>query len=261
MEPLQIALIQTALHWQQPEANRKMLQPQITALSGKAHVIVLPEMFTTGFSMQPANFAEVMDGETVQWLKALARQTDAAITGSIMIKENDLYYNRLLWVQPDGVVHHYDKKHLFTLSGEEQVYQAGSTKLVVTYRGWKICPMICYDLRFPVWSRNIKGDEAYDVLLYVANWPERRSYAWKQLLIARAIENQCYVAGVNRVGTDGNKLYHNGLTTLIDPMGEVLYQKENDEVVYIGTLDYGHLTNVRKQLPFLNDADGFTLND
>ena len=198
---MKVAIIQTALIWENPNANRIQFEEKIRGIEQNVDLIVLPEMFSTGFTMNPETVAETMNGETISWMQTLAKHKNSAITGSLVIVENGKYYNRLVFVLPSGEIKHYDKRHLFSLAGEEKVYTKGKTKLIIEYKGFKICPLICYDLRFPVFSRNV---EDYDVLLYVANWPKPRINAWNALLKARAIENMCYVVGVNRIGEDQN---------------------------------------------------------
>ncbi len=201
---MKVTIIQTHLAWEDKTANLEHFSAHLSALAEATDLIVLPEMFSTGFSMQPERLAEPMDGPTVQWMRAKAADTNAAMVGSLMVREGDCYYNRLVWMFPDGTLQHYDKRHLFSYGTENEHYTAGTNQLLVNWKGWKICPLICYDLRFPVWSRNTMG---YDLLLYVANWPERRSLAWNALLAARAIENQSYTVGVNRIGADGNGMH------------------------------------------------------
>jgi predicted amidohydrolase len=254
---LKITLIQSELFWEDKTLNLKHFSEIINHIKEATDIIVLPEMFTTGFSMRPEKLAENMKGETVQWMLQKAKEKNVAIVGSLIIKEEEKFYNRLIWAQPDGKIFHYDKKHLFTLSGEEKHYSSGNKKLIVNYQGWKICPLICYDLRFPVWCRNTLSAENYDVLLFVANWPERRNTAWKTLLQARAIENQAYVVGVNRIGNDGNNIYHSGDSSLIDPMGDVIFTQADLPFVKTFSLSKEKLQHTREKLPFLNDADGF----
>lgn len=238
-----------------------MLEEKISNISVKTEVVVLPEMFSTGFSMKPELLAETMDGETVQWMKRTAAAKKIILTGSLIIKEGNNYYNRLIWMLPNGQYGVYDKRHRFAFAGEDNHYTAGTKRLIASVKGWKINLQVCYDLRFPVWARQQSQPEGpeYDVLIYVANWPERRSLAWKTLLQARAIENQCYVIGVNRVGNDGNNIYHSGDSMIIDPMGEVLYTKKDEEDVFTIQLEKKQLDNVREKLPFLKDADGFMI--
>jgi predicted amidohydrolase len=229
-------------------------------------VVVLPEMFSTGFSMRPEELAETMDGKTLHWMKRVASEKKIILTGSVMIEEYGKYYNRLVWMLPDGQYGQYDKRHLFAYAEEDKHYTAGTLRLVASVNGWKINMMVCYDLRFPVWSRQTpspqgegRGEAEYDVLIFVANWPERRSIAWKTLLVARAIENQCYVIGVNRVGSDGHDIYHSGNSMVIDPLGEILYHKADDEDVFTIRLEKEHLEKIRQKLPFWRDADRFLL--
>lgn len=260
MSTLTFTLIQTALHWEDKAANLAMLGEKIMGISGRTEIVVLPEMFSTGFSMRPQELAEDMNGETVQWMKRIASAKKIILTGSIIIKENGHYYNRLLWVLPDGTTGTYDKRHRFAFAGEDQSYTAGNKRLIAQVKGWKINLQVCYDLRFPTWARQQPGTQPeYDVLLYVANWPQRRSHAWKTLLTARAIENQSYVVGVNRVGEDGNAIPHNGDSMVIDPLGEVLYHKEATEDIFTITLEKETLEQVRTKFPFWKDADHFKI--
>ena len=255
---MNIALIQTPLFWEQPQENRTYIEQKIRALDNLVNLIVLPEMFTSGFSMNPENAAETMQGPTVQWLKEMALLKNAAITGSLIIKDQKNYYNRLLFVLPSGELSFYDKRHLFTLAGEEKVYTAGKKKLVVDYLGFKICLLICYDLRFPVFSRNTDN---YDLLIYVANWPQQRILAWDSLLRARAIENQCYTLGLNRCGVDGNGHLYNGHSQLIDPLGAFLVPPMIDEAVVQATLSIETITETRMRFNFLKDRDAFELEN
>ena len=254
-EFLNVSLIQTSLIWESPEANRIHFNKFIASIKAPTDIIVLPEMFTTGFTMNPARVAETMDGATVSWMQQKAKETNAALVGSLVIKEKDNFFNRLLFVHPSGKINSYDKRHTFTLAGEHKVYKAGTNRLVVDYLGWKICPLICYDLRFPVWSRNIDN---YDVLLYVANWPTPRIHAWKTLLQARAIENMSYTIGVNRIGTDENNNTYNGCSMAVDVLGNILATSENEEILHV-TLEKETVKTQREKLPFLNDRDVFNL--
>lgn len=256
MQPLKTALVQTSLHWEDKQANFKMLDEKLSGITTGPDIVVLPEMFSTGFSMQPEKFAEKIDGEAVSWMQKKASQLNAVITGSLIIEENGAYYNRLIWLQPDGSMSWYDKRHLFSMAGEEKVYFPGQEKLVVEWKGWKICPLICYDLRFPVWIRN---KECYDLLIFVANWPERRVQHWRKLLAARAIENECFVAGVNRVGEDGNNIYHSGSSMAINPMGEILLEAVHTETIATVTLNPEEITKMRRYMPFLKDMDDFKI--
>lgn len=239
-----------------------MLEEKIDSLSSKTEIVVLPEMFSTGFSMQPKLFAETMDGEGVEWMKRVSKENGVILTGSLIIEEEGKYYNRLIWMLPNGQFGYYDKRHLFAYAGEHEHYTAGNKRLIASVKGWKINLQVCYDLRFPVWSRQQTENTTpeYDVLIYVANWPEKRSHAWKTLLCARAIENQCYVIGVNRVGKDGNDIYHSGNTLVIDPLGQVLYHMADEEDINTITLSKEKLEEIRNRFPFLNDADGFTIH-
>ncbi len=257
VQELHIALIQSVLVWENPIQNRLNLSKKIEAISEPVDIIVLPEMFTSGFTMNPSAVAETMQGETVSWMTDLASKKQAAITGSLVIREDNNYYNRLLFVHPDGTVETYDKRHTFTLAGEDKVYTSGTKKLVVNYKGWKICPLICYDLRFPVWARNV---ENYEVLIYVANWPKVRTIAWDTLLKARAIENMSYVIGVNRVGLDGNNHEYSGHSVAYDVLGNRMDTIPSDkEVVEIVTVNKSDLENYRTKLNFLEDRDDFSL--
>ena len=252
---LSFSLIQTALFWEDKAANLAMLAEKIRRIEEYTEVIVLPEMFSTGFSMQPEKFAETMDGPTVEWMRILSAEKKAILTGSIIIKDDEKYYNRLIWMLPNGELGYYDKRHLFAFAGEDQHYSAGNKRLIASVKGWKINLQICYDLRFPVWARQ-QGEE-YDVLLYVANWPEKRNHAWKTLLTGRAIENQCISVGLNRVGLDGNNIAHSGDSLIVGPLGEVLYHCAYEEDVFTISLQKEEITNARAQFPFWKDADFF----
>jgi omega-amidase len=261
MSGLIITTIQTNLSWEDKAANLKMLREKINAIDEKMEIVILPEMFSTGFSTTPKPLAETMDGETVAWMKEVAADNKIILTGSVIIKEDDNYFNRLIWMLPNGQYGYYNKRHLFALGNEHEEYTAGSKRLIASVKGWKINLQVCYDLRFPVWSRQQSTDTEpeFDVLVYVANWPEKRSHAWKTLLCARAIENQCYVIGVNRVGEDGNNLTYSGNTLVIDPLGEVLYHMQDAEDIFTTTLEKEKLEKVRTHLPFWKDADKFNL--
>ncbi|WP_298155178.1 amidohydrolase [Flavobacterium sp.] len=253
---MKIALMQSSLAWENAETNRKHFEEQISGINEDIDLIVLPEMFTTGFSMKPRDISETMDGETVHWMKDLAKAKDAAITGSVIITESGHFYNRLLFVLPSGEIYTYDKRHLFSLAGEDRIYTKGTNRLIIDYRGFKICPLICYDLRFPVFSRNT---DHFDLLLYVANWPKPRMAAWDILLQARAIENMCYTIGVNRVGEDNNGLEYAGHSQAFDFIGNPLTTISEKETVLIATLEKGPMLEVRSKLPFLNDRDDFII--
>ncbi len=265
MSSLTFTLIQTQLHWEDKAANLNMLQQKIASINDKTEVVILPEMFSTGFSMQPEKFAEKVDGPTVEWMKKISAEKKVILTGSLMIEEDGNFYNRLIWMLPNGQMGLYDKRHLFAYANEHNHYTSGNKRFIASVKGWKINCNVCYDLRFPVWTRqaNNEADHSkeleYDVLLYVANWPERRNLAWKTLLQARAIENQSFVIGVNRVGKDGNDIYHSGDSMVVNPMGDVLYQKEHDEDVFTITLQKDEVETVRKKIPFWRDADPFMI--
>lgn len=268
MSTLTITTIQSNLHWEDKTANLQMLEEKINGIGQHTEVVVLPEMFSTGFSMKPGQLAETMEGATVAWMKRIARQKRIILTGSLIIEENGHYYNRLVWMLPNGQYGHYDKRHLFAYAGEDQHYTPGYKRLIASVKGWRINLLVCYDLRFPVWARQaapLTEEEAareepeYDVMIYVANWPERRNHAWKTLLQARAIENQSFVVGVNRVGKDGHDIYHSGDSMIVDPLGEVLYTRAHDEDIHTLTLQREKLLEIRQKLPFLQDADHFII--
>jgi len=328
MAPLTITLIQPNLYWEDKAANLGHLETLVEGIKEKTQLVILPEMFSTGFSMRPATLAETMDGPTVAWMKQMAARKKIILTGSLIIEEEGHYYNRLIWMLPNGQYGTYDKRHRFAYAGEDEHYTPGHRRLIASVNGWKVNLLVCYDLRFPVWSRQQmqrSPDQAassqrppspvtqppastdlaagspspvtqppaspdlpagspdpatspgshpatpaprsgpapvapeYDLLVYVANWPERRSHAWKTLLQARAIENQVYVAGVNRVGNDGNNIYHSGDSMVIDPLGEVLYHAHKEESVFTCTLQREKLEEVRARLPFWKDADQFRI--
>jgi Predicted amidohydrolase len=254
---LRVTMIQADLAWQDSESNRHALATRFRGLQGHTDVIVLPEMFTTGFSMNAEALAETMDGPTVGWLREEAAATGCVITGSMIIRDDGgRHYNRLLWATPAGDLAHYDKRHLFRMAGEQKHYAAGERRLIVEWKGWRLCPMVCYDLRFPVWSRN-RGD--YDVLVYVANWPARRRVAWCALLKARAIENLCYVVGVNRVGRDGNGATYTGDSAAVDFLGKVLGGDRGGDFAETVVLDREALQLWRRDFPAHLDADAFEL--
>ena len=253
---MKIALLQSSLIWENPKANRNHFEEKINALAEKVDLIVLPEMFSTGFTMNPEAVFETMEGETIQWMQSLTKAKNSAITGSLVVKENENFHNRLLFVFPSGEMQIYDKRHLFTLAGEDKVYTSGNQKLIVEYLGWKICPLICYDLRFPVFARNV---ENYDVLIYVANWPKSRIQAWDILLKARSVENLCYTVGVNRVGLDNNNLEYDGHSQMVDFLGNYVLEPQENEGVFIVELNKQKLVETRKKLGFLNDRDSFEL--
>jgi predicted amidohydrolase len=253
---LRVTMIQAELAWQDPATNRRELAAHFRGLAGHTDLIVLPEMFTTGFSMDAAALAEPMDGPTIGWLREESAAVGCAITGSLIVTEGGQHYNRLVWATPDGGVAYYDKRHLFRMAREHEHYASGNRRLTVELKGWRICPLVCYDLRFPVWSRN-RGD--YDVLLYVANWPSRRRTAWSALLRARAIENVCYVVGVNRVGKDGNGASYTGDSVALDFLGNVLGGDRGGDFVETVVFDRESLATFRRDFPVHLDADDFTL--
>ncbi|MCF6365097.1 MAG: amidohydrolase [Bacteroidales bacterium] len=253
---MNVTIIQSNLIWEGVEANLKHFSEKINSVTEETDLIVLPEMFATGFSMKPKKFAKY-DNHQIYWLSEHAKNKNAVITGSIISEENGNFFNSLIWMQADGNYFQYNKRHLFTFAGEDKYYSAGKKSIITNINNWKLKPLICYDLRFPVWSRN-KQD--YDVLIYIANWPERRNDAWKTLLKARAIENQCYVVGVNRVGEDGSGIYHSGDSAVIDPKGNIISKtKAHHESVETISLDFEELDSFRKKFPVANDADKFDL--
>lgn len=253
MRDLTIALIQAELVWEDIELNLALFDNIIDAISHEVRLIVLPEMFTTGFTMNARNLAQDMEGSSVNWLKEKSRQKKTDIVGSMIIKEKGCIFNRILWAKPTGELFSYDKRHLFRMAGEEKVYSAGDKNITIGLYGWKIRPFICYDLRFPVWTRNIANQ--YDIAIFVANWPEKRSFHWKLLLQARAIENQCYVIGVNRVGTDGNGITYSGDSSIIDPTGNILFQKSYAPCTHTASISYVAIQSYRESFPAWMDAD------
>ncbi|WP_346237488.1 nitrilase family protein [Niabella insulamsoli] len=269
-DTLTLTLVQSGLFWEDKARNLQQFEEKIKALSQKTEIVILPEMFSTGFSMNVHSLAETMDGSAVEWMKRVSAEQRIVLTGSLIIKEKDAagherFYNRLIWMLPNGQYGVYNKRHLFAYANEDDHFSAGEKRLIASVKEWKINLQICYDLRFPVWARQAVKKESdgwsglYDVLIYVANWPERRSQAWKTLLQARAIENQCYVVGVNRVGKDGHGIEHSGDSMVIDPLGEILYHKKNEEDVFTISLDKNHLNDVRRKFPFWKDADHFQI--
>jgi len=255
-ESLKIAAIQSDLHWENPAPNHSSLLEKMRNAPA-ADAYILPEMFSTGFSMETEKLAEPMEGPTHQWMKSAAAELNAVVAGSVIIRDNGKFFNRFLWVSPDGATAHYDKRHRFTMADEHHHFSAGNTHTIVELKGWRIMLQVCYDLRFPVWSRNRNN---YDVLIYVANWPAARAAAWTKLLLARAIENQCYVVGVNRVGTDGKDISYSGDSAIIDAYGEYLIQAEPGKEERIAAdLSAEKLTTFRQKFPVLEDADDFEL--
>lgn len=254
MQDLTVTLIQTEIIWEDIPANLAMFDEKIDDIAEKTDVIILPEMFTTGFTMNVEKAAELMTGMAVSWLVAKAKQKQAHILGSVIIEEDKEYFNRLVWATPDGIIFTYDKKHLFRMAGEHKVFSAGNSNLTVSVHGWKLRTFICYDLRFPIWCRNI-GNQ-YDAAIYIANWPAKRAHHWKLLLPARAVENQCYVIGVNRVGQDGKGFAHSGDSSIIDPLGNTVFQKADIPYIHTGTLSYEKVKEFRETFAAWQDADG-----
>lgn len=253
---MKTVLIQTDIIWENPSENRRILEEKINTITDEIDLIILPEMFTSGFTMHPDLVAETMDGATILWLQNIAKSKNCAITGSLVITENRNFYNRMVFVFPDGKVQHYDKRHLFTLAGEDKVYTTGKEKVIVNYSDWKICLQVCYDLRFPVFSRNT---ENYDLVIYVASWPKVRTNAWDILLKARAVENLSYAIGVNRIGTDNNNFEYIGHSQIIDELGNFIIAPTEKEGVFIANLDKNKMLETRNKLNFLNDKDAFNL--
>jgi omega-amidase len=259
---MNITLIQTELAWEDRKKNIEHFRKLFNSVPAESQLVVLPEMFTTGFTMNPEKNAEPWDGAALSFMREMAAFKKTTVTGSVSVSDNGKYYNRLFWVSPDGTTSWYDKRHLFRMAREEQHYTAGNKKIITEIEGWKFSPLVCYDLRFPVWSRNrfINGVWEYDALIYVANWPEARIYHWKQLLIARAIEHQCYVVAVNRVGHDGNNYPHSGASMVINPRGEVVSNiPDHQEMITMHSLDKKYLDDYRKIFPAGLDADSFEL--
>jgi predicted amidohydrolase len=257
-EVLKVSLVQTSTYWEDAKANIASLNYKFGHLENDTDVILLPEMFSTGFSVGKEGIAEKMDGTTVNWMLEKATEKNCLLMGSVLISENNKYFNRLIAAFPDGNLLHYDKRHLFSYAGEDKIFAKGIKRLVFSYKGFKICPLICYDLRFPVWARN---DENYDILIYVANWPSPRIKAWDSLLKARSIENLCYTIGLNRVGNDNNKLNYPGHSAVYDPFGECLLDfEEHKELIKSVILEKNTLQNIRNKFSFLEDRDDFTVN-
>jgi omega-amidase len=253
---MKIALIQSDLYWEEASKNRNNFESKINQIDSDVNLIVLPEMFSTGFTMNALAVAETMQGETVLWMQSIARQKNCAITGSLVITENNQFYNRMLFIFPSGEIQFYNKRHLFTLAGEDQTYIAGTEKVIVEYLDWKICLQVCYDLRFPAFARNI---ENYDLLLYIASWPKVRTNAWDILLQARAVENLSYVVGVNRIGLDANNYEYIGHSQAVDFLGHYLLEPQETEAVFVIELDKNIMLETRKKLDFLSDKDVFEI--
>lgn len=261
MKPLTITIVQTSLHWEDKKANLSMLENKLADLPAATQIVILPEMFSTGFSMN-TSLAEKMNDETVIWMKEISTKKKIILAGSAIIKEDEMFYNRLLYILPNGEIGTYDKRHLFAFANEKNSYTAGKNKLLTTVNGWKINWQICYDLRFPVWACQPSEDSnTYDLLINVANWPAKRIHAWKSLLTARAIENQSYAIGVNRTGDDGNSNSYCGNSMVVDPLGEILYDAGNKEALFTITFEKEKLLNIRQQFPFLNDRDSFEIKE
>lgn len=250
-----ITLIQTELFWHNPVANRAMLEEKIWQINQPTDIIILPEMFTTGFTMHAKDWAEPMNLHTFKWLEQMAAQSKAAVVGSYIVQEDGKFFNRLVWMFPDRSFQTYDKRHLFRMAEEHKTFSAGQNPLLVEWKGWKIMPLVCYDLRFPVWSRNV--NLSYDLLIYVANWPKARRSAWNTLLAARAIENLCYTVGVNRVGEDGNNIPYAGDSAIYDFKGQALFHQEGEEIIQTNTLSHQDLEEYREKFPAYLDADSF----
>lgn len=261
MRDLRVTLVQSMLHWEDPDVNRKMFHELTEGLSGATDLLVLPEMFTTGFTMRSRELAEGMDGPSIEWMRERSSTLDCAVYGSLIISEKGSFFNRGVFVEPSGRITSYDKRHLFRMADEHAHFNAGHERVVVDWRGWKLLLQVCYDLRFPVFSRSrvVDGKGDYDAALYVANWPESRRYPWRQLLIARAIENQAYVIGVNRVGMDGKGIHYAGDSACIDPRGTVIEAERSNVQVLHHVLDPGSLADLRRKFPVLLDADEFEL--
>lgn len=256
-EKLKLALIQTELYWEEKYNNLARFDTLIRSIEN-ADIIILPEMFTTGFSMQTEKLGEKMDDETVRWMKTKAKEKNCAVCGSVIIKDGEKYFNRFIWADENGTVFTYDKRHLFRMAKENDHFAGGEKKITIDYKRWKIQPLICYDLRFPVWSRNVNN--SYDLLLYVANWPEARRNPWMKLLQARAIENQCYVAGVNRIGLDGRNIDHSGDSMVVDFKGDVLEHALKEEKILFQEISLTELNDFREKFPVGMDADEFEIH-
>ncbi len=263
MQDLKVSIIQTKLHWENPEANRKMFEKKISLINEPVDLVILPEVFTTGFTMDPADYAEPYKEDTFRWMKQLAAEKNFVLVGSMPTLDNGRFYNRLVWMQPNGNHYKYDKKHLFKFAGETKKYTPGKERVVVEYKGWKFLLLICYDLRFPVWCKNIYSPETgfdYDCIINIANWPAPRSHPWNVLLMARAIENQAYVIGVNRTGKDGNNVEYSGNSAIINPLGINLSDiKANEEKTETINMPREKLDNFREKFKVADDWDKFKL--
>ena len=258
MHPLKISIVQTDIAWENKQENLRMLREKLHALRGTTEIVVLPEMFSTGFTMKSREFAEPVSGITVRILKELAADFQLALCGSFICSERSNYYNRAFFITPEGEEFYYDKRHLFRMGNEAEYFSSGNNKLIISYRGWNICLLVCYDLRFPVWSRNVNNE--YDLLIYVASWPQARRLAWDTLLCARALDNMCYVCGVNRIGVNGNKLIYNGGSVVFSAKGEVLASvPDGEEGIETVSLSLISLQQLRDKFPVWKDADAFRL--
>lgn len=258
MHPLKISIVQTDIAWENKQENLRMLREKLHALRGTTEIVVLPEMFSTGFTMKSRELAEPVSGITVRILKELAADFQLALCGSFICSERSNYYNRAFFITPEGEEFYYDKRHLFRMGNEAEYFSSGNNKLIISYRGWNICLLVCYDLRFPVWSRNVNNE--YDLLIYVASWPQARRLAWDTLLCARALENMCYVCGMNRIGVDGNKLIYNGGSVVFSAKGEVLASvPDGEEGIETVSLSLISLQQLRDKFPVWKDADAFRL--
>jgi omega-amidase len=254
---MKIGFIQYNIKWENTPANLNYLDKLLERKDPKLDLLILPEMFNSGFTMNVEQCAESMNGQSIDWMKAVSLNFECAVCGSLIIEENGKFYNRFVWIDPEGRIEFYNKKHLFSLASEEDAFQKGVENNVFKYKDWSICPQICYDLRFPEWQR---AALPFDLLIFVASWPERRIQAWRQLLQARAIENQCFVIGVNRIGEDGNSQRYNGASMIANPMGEIVLDAENNEGLFIHEIDHFTLTETRQNLPFLKDRDQITFD-
>ncbi|MFT4595645.1 MAG: omega-amidase [Bacteroidia bacterium] len=259
MIDIRVTVCQVNIGWQAKKQNLARYSELISHLKGETDIIVFPETFTTGFSMKNPELSEEMAGLTVEWMKAQSVKLNADVVASFICKEDGKLYNRFVWARPNGSLDYYNKRHLFSFANEDALFTAGTERKIFDRDGWKMMPQVCYDLRFPVFSRNLKSDR-YDVLFYIANWPKARASAWKSLLVARAHENQCYVVGVNRVGADGNGIEYQGDSMVISPKGEVLAHLEENEALETVALNWGELSSFRDKFRPLNDADNFELS-
>ncbi len=264
MNTLKTTFIQSDLYWQDIDANLAMFEEKIWKIKESTDVIILPEMFNTGFSMHAEKLAEPINFKTFRWMSQMAKQKDAAVIGSYIVKEDGKYYNRLYWVEPDGSFDFYDKRHLFRMGDEQFTFTQGKKRMIRNFRGWKIMPLVCYDLRFPVWSRNqidsSTGEPEYDLLIYVANWPAPRTEVWDTLLKSRSLENQCFTIGVNRIGKDGMGINYNGHSAVLDFKGHVLNDMLNVPGIQTFTLNLDELHSFRKKFPAYLDGDTFEIN-